>query len=66
MSGSQADQADKNKVTLLKLSELQKTQSSAGSCDSDAVNYVDLKQQFYSTDLLILILVYFLYNTRRL
>lgn len=46
VSGSQADQADKNKVTLLKLSELQKTQSSAGSFDSDAVNYVDMNNLF--------------------
>lgn len=31
VSGSQADRADRNKVTLLKLSELQKTQTSAGN-----------------------------------
>ena len=29
-TGSQADRADKNKVTLLKLSDLQKTQTGVG------------------------------------
>lgn len=37
VSGSQADRADRNKVTLLKLSELQKTQTAAGKIFAETI-----------------------------